>query len=307
MIDRLLQRIKPSLPPVALLLEPPGLFAIRVASAGRDMTPLVRHEEQLPTGEGMLLPEPERLRPLVEGVLTRLGGPKRISLILGDPFFRSQVLTIDDFPRREQERQQVILWHLRKTLNAPLDTVRLRYEVLQRTPGAVTLWLTLCQEEPVTALEGAFAAAGCDVGYVGASTIELYNLARAKDVLPGSGSGLLINRTPSSLSFLFTEAGAPEFFRFKDVGAGTESAEDETARVAQELRLTLAYHREKLGRARLDKVVVRRYPSSVILPLEQVLEEETRVEEISDVLPPLPDQKPRGAEWLPLFGLMEGA
>jgi len=229
-----------------------------------------------------------------------------VAIVLGDLFFRSQVLTLTDFPRSEAERQQVILWHLRKTLNMTLDSVRLRYEVLQRTPGSATLWLTLCPEEPLAALEQAFGAAGCQVGYVGASTVELFNLAAAKDVLPRDGSALLLNRTPACLSFLFIENGMPLFFRSKEMPAADENGQEDIPRVVQELRLTLAYFREKLGRAHLDKVAVRRYPSGVALPLEEVLEDGTVLEEISDVLPALPDQKGRGAEWLPLFGLMEG-
>ena len=54
-------------------------------------------------------------------------------------------MTLTDYPRREEERSQIILWHLRKTLNVPVESLRLRYEVLQKTAGSVTLWLTLCQ------------------------------------------------------------------------------------------------------------------------------------------------------------------
>lgn len=301
----LLRRFKPSYPAVAVLIEPPALVALRVAEKRGDNTPLVQHQEPIVLGLEQYLPPKEELEGLAESALTRLGNPRRISVVLGDPFFRSQVLTLTDFPRKEDERQQVILWHLRKTLNLPIDGIRLRYEILQRTPGSVVLWLTLCPDESVKALEEAFAAKGCEIGHLGASSVELLNLALAKDVMPREGSSLLINRTPSYISFLFCENGRPVFFRSKETADGDEAGG--TARIAQELRLTLAYHREKLGRGTLQKIIVRRYPEGVFLPLEEVVEEDTRIEEMSDVLQPLPDNRRREPEWLPLFGLWEGS
>lgn len=303
---RLLKNFKPSLPPVAVLMEPPQLLGLRVASARRDLTALVRHEEPLAEHGEQYLPSSAVMDGLAESLLTRLGEPRRISLVLGDPFFRTQVLTLAELPRSEQERQQVILWHLRKTLNYPIDGVRLRYEVLERAPGATTLWLTLCAEDSVRALEEAFSARGCQVGYVGSASVELFNLALAKGLLPREGSCLIINRTPAYLSFLFTDAGRPVFFRSKEM-TQEDTAEDSLSRVAQELRLTLAYHREKLGRGRLQKILIRRYPAGVSLPLEEVVEEDVAAEDLAAALPALPGNQQRGAEWLPLYGLLEGA
>lgn len=300
---RLLTTYRPSLPPVAVLLEPPNLAALRVVKARKDMTPLVRHEEHLEGDGENYLPGHEEMDDIAASLLARLGEPKRISLVLGDPFFRMQVLTLDDFPRQEKERHQVILWHIRKVLNYPIDAVRLRYEVLQRGPGGVTLWLTLCPEDEVKALEAAFSKRGCQVGYIGAASVELFNLGRARDVVTGSGSCLLINRTPNYLSFLFAEEGQPVFFRCKETRGF--DGEDGAMRIQQELRLTLAYHREKISGKPLSKIVVRRFPHGVPLPLEDVLEEGTLVEEWGEVLPPLPGEHQRGDECLPIFGLLE--
>jgi hypothetical protein len=302
---RLLKHFPPSLPPVAVLLEPPLLTALRVASPRKVLEPLVEHEELLPMPSDGLWPSPEEAGRLAESLLVRLGQPKRLSLILGDPFFRMQVLTLEDFPRQEAERHQVILWHIRKVLNLPLDAVRLRYEVLQKTPGAVTLWLTLCPEEGARDLEQAFSARGCHLGYVGASSVELYNLGRAKDVVAPEGSCLLINRTTGYLSFLFTDNGRPVFFRCKET-RGMEGDEADVSRLQQEIRLTLAYHHEKINSAKLSRIVVRKCPDGVALPVEEVVEEGTLVQDWKSVLPALPGGQPHDPERLPLYGLWEG-
>jgi hypothetical protein len=300
----MLKNFKPALPPVAVLLEPPLLSALRVASVGKYWEILVEHEEAVPILEDGFWPNSDQVTKLASDLLVRLGQPKRLSIVLGDPFFRMQVLTLEEFPRQEKERHQVILWHVRKVLNAPIDSMRLRYEVLRKNPGAVTLWLTLCPEEPARLMEEAFASLGCQVGYLGAASVELFNLGLAKDVVPAEGTCLLINRTPAYLSFLFTENGRPSFFRCKETRVLDEEGA-EAERMQQELRLTLAYHREKISSARLSRIVVRRCPEGVALPLEEVVEDETQIVDWASVLPPLPGGRQRGTERLPLFGLME--
>ena len=140
----LLQYLKPTLPPVAVLMEPGAVFALRVGSAQRDPTPLVRHEESFESPDGHYLPGPEAMEVLSASLMTQLGSPKRISCIIGDPLFKTQVLTLSDFPRSEQERRKVILWHIRKFLNYPIDSVRMDYAIIGRVPGSVKLLVTLC-------------------------------------------------------------------------------------------------------------------------------------------------------------------
>ncbi len=292
-----LTKFRPTLPPVAVLVESPSILALRVAKPRRDLQALVKHEEAMAdVVDALGFSGSSRL---ADALLTRLGRPKRISLVLGDSFFRMQIMTLTDFPRREEERSQIILWHLRKTLNVPVETLRLRYEVLQKTAGSVTLWLTLCQEDALVAVEKAFSEVGCEVGYVGAASAELHNYALASGLLPEEGPALLLNRTPSYLSFLFTEGGQPVFFRCK------ETAADELGegRIEQELRLTLAYHREKLGFGRLRKILVRLHPESLSLPLEGVVEEDVPVETLGAGTS---DAQPWGGAWLPLVALLEG-
>ncbi len=303
----LLKRFRPSLPPVAVLVEPGSVYALRVGASKGDPTPLVRHEESFEYPANKFLPEPEAMQSIASSVLTRLGGPKRIGCVLGDTFFRTQVLTLNEFPRSEQEREKVILWHIRKFLNYPIDAVRMSYEIVGRAANSVTLFVTLCPAEDVRALESAFASGGCQVGYVGSATVELFNLALAKGAVPSDGNVLIINRTLDYLSFLFAERGAPLFFRCKEVDGRQDEGEQVNERLLQELRLTLAYYREKLGGGPLNKILIRRYPLGAYLPLEEVLDEEVRVEDFADVLPPLPSGGTRETEYLPLFGILEGA
>ncbi len=303
MIDDILRRFRPSLPPVAVLLDPPFLGALRVASSRKETTPLVRHEEDVTSPEEGYLPAAEELEVKVSGLLARLGQPKRISAVLGDSFFRMLVMSLGEFPRQEEERRQVIFWNLRKSLNVPVESLRMSYEVIRRTPSGTTLWVALCPEEPVRLLEAAFQRGGCQLGHLGASSVELFNLARSRDVLTDQGNALLLHRTPAYLSFLFTEGGRPLFFRCKETGASGDGAEE--GRLQQEVRLTLAFYKDKLGGGPLEKVLVHRYPEGADLPLEELEAEGTRVETLVSALPPLHGGALREPQWMPLYALLE--
>ncbi|MGC8763513.1 MAG: hypothetical protein ACP5VN_07775 [Acidobacteriota bacterium] len=300
-----LMRFRPAMPPVAALLEPPRLVGLRVAKARKDPTPLVVHEEPLPPGGGTYLPAGEALERPVASLLAHLGQPKEIAVVVGDPFFRVQVLRLTDFPRNEEERTQVLLWQLRKLLNAPLDRVRLRYEVLERsTQGAVVL-AAVCPEEEAAAVESAFGQQGCRVGFLGPSTFALHALWEAGGRF-GEEAVLLLNHPEGYLSFLFLEGGRPVFFRCKDLQAFEAPEDGGGGRAAQELRLTLAYYREKLGGTEAPPILVRTSSGGHAFPFHGAVEEGAALQSLAGVLPPLPTGAPRDEAALPLFGVLEG-
>ncbi len=300
-----LMRFRPAMPPVAALLEPPRLVGLRVAKARKDPTPLVVHEEPLPPGEGAYLPSGEALERPVASLLAHLGQPREIAVVAGDPFFRVQVLRLPEFPRDEEERTQVLLWQLRKILNAPLDRVRLRYEVLERSAGGAVVLAAVCAEEEAAALEAAFEREGCRVGFLGPSTFALHALWEAGGRF-GDEPVLLLNHPEGYLSFLFVERGRPVFFRCKDLAAFESPETDGGGRTAQELRLTLAYYREKLGGPQSPLILLRGTSAGRAFPFEGAVEDGASLRTLAEVLPPLPSGGSRDETALPLFGVLEG-
>lgn len=304
LLERLM-RFRPAMPPVAALLEPPRLVGLRVARARKDPTPLVVHEEPLPSGENAYLPAGEALERPVASLLTHLGHPREIAVVVGDPFFRVQVLRLADFPRNGEERAQVLLWQLRKVFNTPLERVRLRYEVLERTPAGTVVLAAVCPKEEAAAVESAFSREGCRVGFLGPCTFALEALWEAKGGLGGEAT-LLLNHPEGYLSFLFLERGRPVFFRCKDLGAFEGTETDDGGRPAQELRLTLAYYREKLGGPQDFAILLRRGLEGRGIPFDGIAEEGTSLRPLGEVLAPLPSGMARMESALPLFGVLEG-
>lgn len=297
----LLERMPPTFPEVALLVEPPRALGLRVVKGRAGTEPVAWFDEPLPTdGEGI------DAGTLAERATVSLGMPPRLALVLDDALSRSQVLTLADFPGREEERQQVLRWHLRKVLNLTLDDVRLRYQILQRQGRSVTLWLSMGPEGLLASLEAAFLERGTHVGFIGTTVPELYNRALSRGALPEEGTCLLVNRTPRALSFLFAEGGVPRFFRCKEIAAWELEGGEDEERLAQEVRLTLAYQRERLGGAPLRTVFVRQAGAGLSLPLEEDLAEGATILQLAREVPAPAGFGDRAERAMPLLGVLEG-
>lgn len=295
----------PTLPRTACLLESSKIFALRVAASKKDPTPLMRHSEDSPWAGAEPPFNREVLDTAVDLLLTRLGSPKRISVVLGDPFFTIQVLTLGNFPRGEAEREKVIFWQLRKLLDGPGEEFAFSYTKLRNTTAGTTLLVVACRKALVHMIEESFAKGGCRVGYVAPVSMVLHNLAASGDFMGEKGDALLINRAPGYVSFLFSEEGIPVYFRSKELPLN-EDEEEKARRIELAMRLTLAYYEQKLRGPALGRILIRKWPEGSLLPVDETIVGEARIERIGELMAELPGGVERGDDFLPLFALMEG-
>lgn len=299
-----LERIEPSYPDVALLLEPPRALGLRVAREGVQLTAAAWFDEPQEWGSGG--PAEGSLQKLADRALATLGMPRRISILLDDAYFKAQVLSLADFPSREEERQQILRWHIRKMLDYNLEDLRLRYKVLDRRAGHATVWLTLAPESLLSAIEGAFGEKGCHVGFVSPESTELYNWGLVHGLVEEQGVTLFVNRTPKTLSFLYADASGIQFQRAKALGKGLSDAQEEEEQLLQEVRLTLAFQRDRLGGAPLTSVWVRTSESGLSLPVESEVEPGIPVRRLVSAEPGPKGCGSREELALPLFRVLKG-
>lgn len=256
------------MPRASALIAPPYAGGFRLANSRKKPPVLARTQHTLSGNDGGALPDGEELERLAESIVSGLGNPSRLALVLSDAFFKMQILTLTEFPAKESERLQVLKWHVRKSLNYSLEDTRLRYSILEKRSGSVTIWLTLASETALNALEKAFKAVGSSVGHIGAVTPELFNLAVSRGGIRDGGAYLILNRSGGSTSFLFTNGRRPVYYRQKEI---SHPSDDKASgqRLSREVRLTMAYYQERLGGAPLAGLFYRSWPSGLELPMDE--------------------------------------
>ncbi|MEM7351324.1 MAG: hypothetical protein AAF657_10990 [Acidobacteriota bacterium] len=188
---------------------------------------------------GAPIPEPERLHELVGDFARRMPEPiKNASLVVPDAWMRLIFTELAELPRKRQAREEVLRWKLKRL-------VPFRVEDLRISASLVTPFPT--QEEPlrlligfaidllISQIEGAFTAAGIELGRVTNTTLavaaSLEHLVEADDL-----AGLVCVQ-PDAYTLSFFRRGEPLLYRYKAVA---ESALTSST-VRRDLRLTTSF------------------------------------------------------------------
>src|SRR2546428_11884258 len=130
----------------------------------------------------------------------------RASVLLPDSWFRMNILELPVLPESAKDAEVMVRWSLKRTI--PLDPMllRIRYEVLSRTPSHTRVLAVTAIEQTLAAIEKVFATAGVDgifIWPVGGHNLEA-------PTPPGAETP----RRPTFF-FLFRRGSTPPpFFRF---------------------------------------------------------------------------------------------
>ncbi len=203
---------------------------------------LVAAAAQLPGG--VLEPGPvglqgvdgDRLAPVLAELRARVGGARRVAVVLPTGWLRSHLLEFDHLPRRASELGDVVRWRLKKLL--PINPVELRLSALPMAgAGDRRPVLTLAGlERAIAGLERAFAAAGMEPGFIGPAVLA--------SGLGGDSPGprLHVQHEERSLALILVVDGRPRLLRTKQL-AGPEAL---LADLEREMSLVLRFVRERL-------------------------------------------------------------
>ncbi|MFN3414112.1 MAG: hypothetical protein ACK42L_08655 [Thermoanaerobaculum sp.] len=157
---------------------------------------------------GLLQVKVDRLKATLETLKGVIGDfPKRAALVVPDAWLRALVLELEALPRRREEAEEVIRWRLKKLLPCRPDEVRLDYTPCGAN-GRVLVVLGL--DKPLSLLEEAFSAQGCELG-----SIEPVSIALAA-VLPVSPRPLvLVSTVGRAMAIVVLSDGRVQLSRLK--------------------------------------------------------------------------------------------
>ena len=128
-------------------------------------------------------------------VLDRIGRPKRIGLIVGDPVAKVSLVKLQQVPARVQDLEQVIRWQVRKSAPFAIEEAQLGYEAGLRAADGQEFIVTLARRDVIAEYETLCAESGAHAGIVDLSTFNVVNAVLATGAVP-AGDWLLVNVAP---------------------------------------------------------------------------------------------------------------
>ena len=190
----------------------------------------------------------------VNGVLERLGRPRRIGLVVPDPVAKVSLVRFEQVPARVQDLDQLVRWQVRKTAPFPIDEAQVTYVPGLRADDGQEFVVSLARRDVVAEYETICAQAGAQAGIVDLSTFNVINA-----VLAGSGAGagasvstgadwLLVNIAPNYASIAILRGPHLMFFRNRvDEGEGT---------LADLVHQTAMYYEDRLKGGGFARVIL---------------------------------------------------
>ena len=183
----------------------------------------------------------------VARVLDRLGRPKRVGVIVGDPVAKVSLVKLQQVPARAQDLDQVIRWQVRKSAPFAVEDAQIGYEAGWRADDGQDFIVTMARRDVIVEYEELCAAAGAEAGLVDLSTFNVVNtvLASGADT---HGDWLLVNVAPGWESIAIMREQQLIFFRNRGAdGEGT---------LADLVHQTAMYYEDRLSGARFARVML---------------------------------------------------
>jgi type IV pilus assembly protein PilM len=105
----------------------------------------------------------------------------RVSLLLPDSWFRINILELPSLPEGAKEAEEMVRWSLKRTMPIDPALLRIRYEVLSRTPTHSKVLALTAIDETLTAIEKVFNAAGIEVVIIEPIGMNIWNAITARE------------------------------------------------------------------------------------------------------------------------------
>ncbi len=187
---------------------------------------------------GLLQVDRQSLTGAVTSLVRRLEKPPQLgSLVVPNAWVRSVLVEAGAIPRDRQEAEEVVRWRLKKILPCRPEEVRLDFAP---SGGNGRVLVMLALEKPLAAVEGAFSAAGVEIGRLEPAVLALTAL------LPAGAAPVLLTAVEQvSIAMVVLSGGKPVLVRHKPLPADPARAE---SFIGRELARTLSHARiqEKL-------------------------------------------------------------
>ena len=159
------------------------------------------------------------------------------SVLLPDSWFRINILDIANLPEASKEADEMVRWTLKRTMPLDTDLLRIRYEVLSRTPTTSKVLAVSAIEQTLKAIETTLAAAGIDVVLIEPIGVNIWNAITVREPVSTRDRIFFYVREGEFTTAVF-RGGQPLFIRSRNLNSNRT--------IEQEIKLSASYLRDTL-------------------------------------------------------------
>jgi Tfp pilus assembly PilM family ATPase len=232
-----------SYPPDVLILETDALIHARLIRGKKGPQVVLSKSYRLAAdtfANAVVTPElanPGALGDALRRLRAETGRWDRASVLLPDSWFRINILDLQALPESRSEAEQAVRWSLRRTFPIDAASLRVAFEPVLKSPGAVKVLVVTAVETTLAAIEKTFAEAGIDIVLIEPVGLNLWNAITAREPQTTRDRLLFYIRDNDFTTAAF-RGSQPLFIRSRNLNA------DRT--VEQEIRLSASYLRDTL-------------------------------------------------------------
>ena len=241
-----------SFPPDVVVVDSDALIHARIARGGKAAQVLQAKSYRLPANTfTVAVVSPQLNETALADTVRRLraetGRWDRVSVLLPDSWFRINILELPPLPDSEKEADEMVRWSLKRTMPIDPALLRVRYEVLTRTPSHTKVLTISAMDETLSAMERVFLAAGIEVVFIEPIGINIWNAITTREPHTSRDRIFFYIRAGEFTTAAF-RGQQPLFIRSRNLN-GERTLE-------QEIRLSASYLRDTLRTDSIEQCYV---------------------------------------------------
>jgi type IV pilus assembly protein PilM len=254
----------------AFLVSPPASVALELTAArvtavavsrAAPGTPGVAAHATLPLPQGAFVPsltsanavDRAAVTTAVRQALERVGGARRVALVVPDTAGKVSLVRFDKMPDRADDLAQLVRWQVRKAVPFPIDAAQVSWtEGARHADGSRELVVAMMRRDIVEEYEALCAAAGAHAGVVDLASFNVVNLVLAGDAHTNgrepAGDWMLVHLAHDYVTLAIVRERGVIFHRNRP--------NEEVVSLSDLVHQTAMYYEDRLGGGAFTRVVL---------------------------------------------------
>ena len=242
-----------SYPPDVIVLDIDGVLHARLNPGKKSAEIVYGRTYALPPGtfeNAVVTPalvNESALAEIVRRMKLESGRVERVSILLPDSWFRMNFIELPPLSERQNEALHAVRWSLKRTLPIPPESLRVAWQILDKTAKTVKLLVLSAVEATLAAIETVFEKGGIEVVLLEPVGLNIWNAVTVRETATTADRLFFYIRDHDFTTAMF-RGPQPLFIRSRNL-SGERTLQ-------QEIRLSASYLRDTLQTASVERCYV---------------------------------------------------